>query len=75
MVATARNVWTVGVSALAPGLTLRDGCRPLWTWHVALVDRLGRSTTIEHINGTSADGNIPEQAITAYNQTHPDHPY
>ena len=23
----------------------------------------------------SADGSIPEQAITAYNQTHPDHPY
>jgi hypothetical protein len=22
-----------------------------------------------------ADGSIPEQAITAYNQTHPDHPY
>jgi hypothetical protein len=23
----------------------------------------------------SAGGRIPEQAITAYNQTHPDHPY
>ncbi len=23
----------------------------------------------------SADGSIPEQAITAYNQTHPGHPY
>ncbi len=23
----------------------------------------------------SADGSIPDQAITAYNQTHPDHPY
>jgi hypothetical protein len=22
-----------------------------------------------------SDGSIPEQAITAYNQTHPDHPY
>ena len=24
---------------------------------------------------TGADGSVPEQAITAYNQTHPDHPY
>jgi len=23
----------------------------------------------------ASDGSIPEQAITAYNQTHPDHPY
>jgi hypothetical protein len=24
---------------------------------------------------TGADGSIPEQAITAYNQTHPGHPH
>ena len=52
------------------GATRRDQ-RLAVAGHTADVRNWALNTGFE----TGADGNIPEQAITAYNQTHPDHPY
>jgi len=57
------------MAAVPPGSPLTTGSR--WQASTQEVRDWAASAGFE----TGADGSIPEQAIAAYNETHPDRPY